>query len=120
MKETMKAAGSAFKSARDWAIGIFVGLIAMSVLTVFLGGSNSAALAAIVVVIGGEIILRRRKKKSAKFGEVARGSEVADHTKARHRGGGFVLYRVRLRRLARLRRRLLLGPCGPRRRHRRM
>ena len=49
------------------------------VLGTFLGGSNTAMAAALVIVIGIEIIQRRRKN-SDKFGEVARGSEVQDHT----------------------------------------
>ena len=54
-----------------------VGLMAL--LSIFLGGTNTASAAARVIVIGIKIIQRRRKK-AGKFGDVARGSEVADHT----------------------------------------
>lgn len=82
MKEIARGAGTALKTAGSWFFGIMLGLFLVSVLTVFMGDTNDAALAALVIVIGGEIVLRRRKKKkSEKFGEVARGSEIADHTK---------------------------------------
>jgi hypothetical protein len=70
-----------FDSAKGTVGSLFYGLIAIAMLTLLMGGSNTAAGAAFVIVIGAEIILRRLKKKAAKFGEVARGSEVEDHTK---------------------------------------
>ena len=80
MKETIGVATKAVETAKSWVWTIFFGLMAFSVVTVFLGGGGAGTLAALVIVIGAEIILRRRKKKAAKFGEVARGSEVEDHT----------------------------------------
>ena len=80
MKETIGAAAKAVEAAKGWIWTIFYSLMAFAVLTLFLGGGSTGTLAALVIVIGAEIILRRRKKKAAKFGEVARGSEVEDHT----------------------------------------
>ena len=77
----LSAAHNLLESARDWGWTIFYSLMAFSVVTVFLGGGSTGALVAFVIVVGVEIILRRRKKKATKFGEVARGSEVEDHTK---------------------------------------
>lgn len=82
MKETMGAISKILQTGKSVWLGIMVFAMATSMLTALMGDSNDAALAALVIVIGGEIILRRRKKKkSEKFGEVARGSEIADHTK---------------------------------------
>lgn len=85
MKEITHGVERVFDTARSLMMNLLVGLLLVSVLTVFLGEltglGNGSALAAIVIVIGGEIILRRRKKKkSDQFGDVARGSEVQDHT----------------------------------------
>ena len=81
MKETMGAIGNALEAGKRIGLGFIMFAVTTSMLTTIMGDTNSAALAAIVVVIGGEIILRRRKKKKTQFGDVARGSEVADHTK---------------------------------------
>ena len=72
---------AAFKTAALWFFGIMLGLFLFSTLTVLVGVGD-AALAALVIVVGGAIILGRRKKKNVadKFGDVARGSEVQDHT----------------------------------------
>ena len=80
MKETIGVATKAVEAAKGWIWTIFYSLMAFAVLTLFLWGGSTGTLAALVIVIGAEIILRRRKKKAAKFGEVARGSEVEDHT----------------------------------------
>ena len=82
MKEIRSGVVGAFAAAYGLMIDLFVGLLLVTVLMVLMGGTNAAAIAAIVIVIGGEIILRRRKKKKkTQFGDVARGSEVQDHTK---------------------------------------
>ena len=76
MKEIIKGAGE----VKGWIGTIFFALAAFALLTALLGGGSTAALLAFVILVGVEIILRRRKKKASKFGEVARGSEVEDHT----------------------------------------
>jgi hypothetical protein len=80
MKETIGAAAKAVEAAKGWIWTIFYSLMAFAVLTLFLGGGNTGAMVALVIVIGVEIILRLRKKRAGKFGTVARGSEVEDHT----------------------------------------
>ena len=80
MKEITHGVGRALELAKSLMMNLFVGLAAITVITQLFGGTNAAAIAAIAIVMGGEIILRGRKKKVAKFGEVARGSEVQDHT----------------------------------------
>jgi hypothetical protein len=62
-----------------WALRVIWLVWYMAVLSIFLGGTSTASAAALVIVIGIEII-RRRRKKAGKFGDVARGSVVQDHT----------------------------------------
>jgi hypothetical protein len=80
MKGIIGVATKAVEGAKGWIWTIFYSLMAFSVVTVFLGGGGAGTLAAFVIVVGVEIILRLRKKKAGRFGQVARGSEVEDHS----------------------------------------
>jgi hypothetical protein len=74
--------GRAYKRAFLIFSYFLIGMLAVLVLTELMGGSNGATFLAIAIVVGAEIGLRRHeKKKASQFGDTARGTEVADHTK---------------------------------------
>ncbi len=80
MKEAVTVFSSVMGSAKRWAVTIMAGVVASATLALLMGGSSTATGTAFVIVIGAVIILRLRKKKAGRFGQVARGSEVEDHT----------------------------------------
>ena len=77
----------AHHAAQAWGrlVWLFVHLIfdlfAIGVLADLMGDTNGAVFLSIVIVVGAEIGLRKFEKKKHKFGDTARGTEVADHTK---------------------------------------